>query len=100
MGLKVTESEEVPQFQVYLDSLDYRVPEGSYITQVDLSAKIRIRVVSSGQRFEGTYSSDISERVPKAPSDEKNEELVDKVVSDVLSRALSDQKLRRFIEHN
>ncbi|KEQ18859.1 YajG family lipoprotein [Endozoicomonas numazuensis] len=97
MGLRVTESEEVPQFQVYLDSLEYRVPEGSYITQVDLSAKIRARVIKNGQSFEGVYSSEISERVPKAPSDDKNEELIDKVLSDVLSRSLADPGLTSFL---
>lgn len=98
MGLRVTESEDVPQFQVYLDDLEYKVPEGSYVTQVDLKAKVRVRVVKEGQRFEGAYSSEIGERVPKAPSDEKNEELVNKVLSDVLSRALDDPRLKGFLK--
>lgn len=98
MGLRVTESEDVPQFQVYLDDLEYKVPEGSYVTQVDLKAKVRVRVVKEGQRFEGAYSSEIGERVPKAPSDEKNEELVNKVLSDVLSRALDDPRLKSFLK--
>ncbi|MGI9283293.1 MAG: YajG family lipoprotein [Endozoicomonas sp.] len=98
MGLRVTESEEVSQFQVYLDDLEYLVPDGSYITQVDLKAKVRVRVMKEGQRFEGVYSSEITERVPKAPSDEKNEELIDKVLSDVLSRALADPSLTGFLK--
>ncbi|WP_062262039.1 YajG family lipoprotein [Endozoicomonas arenosclerae] len=98
LGLRVTESEEVPQFQVYLDDLEYQVPEGSYITQVDLKSKIRVRILNNGQRFEGTYSSEMTERVPKAPSDEKNEELIDKVLSDVLSRALADPRLLDFFK--
>ncbi|WP_252178960.1 YajG family lipoprotein [Endozoicomonas sp. 4G] len=98
MGLTVTESEDVPQFQVYLDDLEYKVPEGSYITQVDLKAKVRVRIIKDGQRFEGVYATEITERVPKAPSDEKNEELINQVLSDVLSRALADPKLTGFLK--
>lgn len=97
LGVKVKESEDVPQFQVYLDSLEYTVPDSSYITQVDLKAKLRLRVVGGDGRFEGSYSSSIQERVPKAPSDEKNEELVNKVLSDALSRAFADPKMRLFL---
>lgn len=98
MGASVVASGNTPQFQVYLDSLDYRVPEGSYVTQVEVKAKIRVSVMHAGKRFEGSYSADVSERVPKAPSDKKNEELVNQVLSDVLERLFADQKLQDFMK--
>ena len=97
MGVSVEASEAVTQFQVYLDELDYTVPEGSYITKVDLSARIRVVVMNASQRFEGSYTSSVSERVPSAPSDEKNEALINAVMGDVLTRALEDKRLQQFL---
>ena len=98
MGASVVTSVKAPQLQVYLDSLEYTVPEGSYVTQVQVKAKIRVAVMHAGKRFEGSYSADISERVPKAPSDKKNEELLNQVLSDVLERLFADQKLQGFMK--
>ncbi|AMO57793.1 hypothetical protein GZ77_13110 [Endozoicomonas montiporae] len=98
MGVSVVTSGEAPQFQVYLDSLEYRVPEGSYVTSVEVQTRIRVAVLHKGKRFEGSYSADISERVPKAPSDKKNEQLVNQVLSDVLERLFADQKLQSFMK--
>ena len=98
MGASVVTSVKAPQFQVYLDSLEYTVPEGSYVTQVQVNARIRVAVMHAGKRFEGSYSADISERVPKAPSDKKNEELLNQVLSDVLERLFADQKLQGFVK--
>ncbi|MRI32200.1 hypothetical protein EOPP23_04210 [Endozoicomonas sp. OPT23] len=97
LGMTVTESEDGAQFQLYLDELEYRVPEGNYITQVDLMAKIRVVVVNNGKRFKGSYTSSIQERVPTAPSDKKNEELINRVLGDVLDRAFSDSELQNFL---
>ncbi|MGI9277134.1 MAG: YajG family lipoprotein [Endozoicomonas sp.] len=97
LGMQVTDSEKTAQMQVYLDQLDYQVPEGSYITRVDLMSKIRVHVVSEGRRFEGAYSSEIGERVASAPSDAKNQELVEQVLNDVLGRAFGDPQLLGFL---
>ena len=97
LGMTVTQSETVAQFQLYLDELEYKVPEGSYITQVDLKAKIRVVVTSGGERFSGSYSSTLQERVPSAPSEKKNEELINTVLANVLNRALADPELEDFL---
>ncbi|OED50489.1 hypothetical protein ACH42_01095 [Endozoicomonas sp. (ex Bugula neritina AB1)] len=97
MGMTATASHNIPQFQIYLDTLEYKVPDGSYVTQVDVKAKIRAVLFNGSERFEGSYSVDITERVAKAPSDKKNQELVDKVLGDVLGRLFADQKFQNFI---
>ncbi len=97
LGMTVTQSEEVAQFQLYLDELEYEVPEGNYVTQVDLKTRVRVTAISGNERFTGSYSSTIRERVPSAPSEKKNEELVNKVLSDVLNRALADPELEDFL---
>ena len=88
---------DAPQLQVYLDELEYHVPEGSYVTQVAVRAKIRAVVLSQGRRFEGTYSADVTERVARAPSERKNQELVDQVLSDVLTRLFNDGEFQGFM---
>ena len=97
LGMQVTDSDKTAQMQVHLDQLEYSVPEGTYITRVDLMSKIRVNIVSDGRHFEGIYSSEIGERVASAPSDAKNKELVEQVLNDVLGRAFADPKLLGFL---
>lgn len=96
MGLKVTDSQDTPQFQVYIDQLSYTVPEG-YVSQVDLKATARVVVTGGGEVFSGRYSSNIQQKLVAAPSDEKNVELVNQVLSDVLGRAFNDGELKAFL---
>lgn len=96
MGLKVTDSENTPQFQVYIDQLTYTVPEG-YVSQVDLKAVARVVVMNHGETFTGRYSSDMQKKLITAPSDEKNVEMVNQVLSDVLGRAFRDDRLKAFL---
>lgn len=97
LGAEVVSAGDVPQFQLYLDELEYKVPEGSYVTRVSVKSRVRVVVQNGGQQFEGTYSADITERVPKAPSDSKNQELVDQVLSDVLNRLFEDTRFQAFM---
>ena len=96
LGLKVTDSPDTPQFQVYIDQLSYTVPEG-YVSQVDLKAVARVVVSIGGEKFTGRYSSDIQQKLVTAPSDDKNVELVNQVLSDVLGRAFKDAELKAFL---
>ncbi len=96
-GLQVTESEDVPQFQVYIDKLEYLVPDASYVTQINLKALGRVVILNDDRRFEGRYSSEISKKVVSAPSDKDNVALVNDLVSDVLERAFGDPALKQFL---
>lgn len=96
-GMVITDAAEAPQFQVYVDTLSYRVPEGGYVNQVDLKAAVRVVVKNGAHRFNGRYSSDYTQKQMTLPSDEKNEELINKVLSDALSKAFYDQELARFL---
>ncbi|WP_263322115.1 YajG family lipoprotein [Endozoicomonas sp. Mp262] len=98
MGLVVTDAAEVPLVQVYIDKLTYQVPDGSYVTSVNLEAATKIVVEANGQRFEGYYTSMLDEKVMKAPSDSHNTKLVNRTLSDVLGKALADPGLRSFLE--
>ena len=97
LGLKVTDSRNTPQFQVYIDQLTYSVPDG-YVSQVDMKARVRVVVMNGEETFTGSYSSDIQQKLVTAPSDEKNVELVNAVLSDVLGRAFNDNQLKAFLD--
>ncbi len=97
LGVSIKRTDAEP-FQVYIDKLTYKVPEGSYVTEVELVADIRVRVRNTaGEWYEGRYSSDLKRRVLKAPSDEDNEKLVNEVLGLVLQRMVEDRALQRFI---
>ena len=99
MGLKVTDSEDTPQFQVMVEQLKYTVPEG-FISQVHLQAVVRVSVVNGDQTFTGRYRSDIKQKLVAAPSDQKNVELVNQVLNDALSRAFRDDELKAFLNRS
>lgn len=98
MGFTIIDAESAPTLTVYLDRLTYHAPGVAYITKVDLSAQVRVVVVSQGKKFDGNYESKLSERVLAAPSDDKNKALVNQVLSDALTRAFSDQELLTYLE--
>ena len=98
LGVNIRRSDAEP-FQVYIDKLTYKVPEGSYVTEVELEADIRVRARNAtGEWYDGRYSSDLKRRVLKAPSDEENEKLVNEVLGLVLQRMVEDRALQHFIQ--
>ena len=65
-GMVPGNSSSAPQFQVYIDSLSYKVPEGNYVTQVDLKASLRLTVLAGGNNYQGSYSASESHKVVKS----------------------------------
>ena len=98
MGATISASSDDPQFHVYLDTLEYTVPKGSYVTQVDVKTSMRVVVSHNNRQFTGNYGSELTERVAKAPSDKKNEELINQVLGDVLERVFADKGLQGFVK--
>ncbi|MCL6270332.1 YajG family lipoprotein [Sansalvadorimonas sp. 2012CJ34-2] len=96
-GMVPGSSSAAPQFQVYIDSLSYKVPEGNYVTQVDLKAAIRVTVQAEGHKYQGSYSASESHKVVKAPSDAENTKMINSIVGKVLGRMFDDPGLMRFL---
>ncbi len=87
------------QLRLYLDELSYQVPPGELVTQIDLNAGVRIvaeRV--DGQRFTGRYRASEQLKVAKAPGTERNQELLNAIISAALTRAFDDPRLYQFLE--
>ena len=96
MGLDVSMSEDAPQFQLYIDRLTYELLD-SYLHNVEIKASAHVVATHAGQRFTGRYSSDLNQKLATAPSNKKNDELVNQVVNDMLSRMLKDEALQAFL---
>ena len=96
-GMQPGNAADSPQFQVYIDSLEYHVPDSSYITQVNLRASVRVVVQAGSKRYQGSYSADENRRVFRAPSDVDNEAMVNDILSKAIERAFEDPDLMRFM---
>lgn len=95
-GLNIDAGEDAPQFQLYIDRLTYEVLD-SYLQDIKITAAAHVVITHGGQQFTGRYSSDLNQRLVKAPSSKKNDEMVNQVLNDVLARAFNDESLRGFL---
>ena len=96
IGLEVSSAQDVPQFQLYIDNFTYEVLD-SYFQDIEIKAAAHVVVTREGQRFTGRYSSDLNRRLMTAPSDKRNDEMVNQVLDDVLVRMFSDESLKAFL---
>ncbi len=97
MGLTVTDSADAPELRLVIEELTYKVPDSSYITHVELNAVAKAEVVGAVQQFDGQYRSNLVETLLKAPSEQQNVELVNKVLADLLGKIFADKNFKSFI---
>lgn len=97
-GMEPVSSSSVTQMQIYIDQLSYYVPEGTYVSSVNLKAAIRVEILKGGSRYAGRYLSDDSYRVMNAPSNSQNAEMTNAVLNKVLVRAMEDTELLSFLD--
>ncbi|MCL6415201.1 YajG family lipoprotein [Aestuariirhabdus sp. Z084] len=96
-GLEIDNQNPLLTFNIFLEELNYRVPDGSYVTQVDLDAGLRVEIIKGNRTYRGQYQAQSQHRVVSAPDEEKNEMLINEVVNSALSRMLSDRSLLDFL---
>ena len=96
-GMQPGHSAAAPQFQVYIDTLEYHVPDSSYVSHVDLKAAVRVVVQVGTARYQGSYIAEDDRRVFRAPSDEENEEMINGILAKAVERAFDDPGLLRFM---
>lgn len=83
-----------------LDELSYTASQHSTQQQVRLTMKLRLVAQMNGRSLTGEYQSTQQYQSPLTPSERKNQELLNVLASDTLSRAFNDPKLFRFINQN
>ncbi len=87
-----------PQLTLTLAELKYQSPnEGIYVTEADISASIRADVQHSARRYSGRYGASLNQRFGMAPNQETTTKLVSDVLSDALTRAFKDPTIGQML---
>ncbi|WP_158772830.1 YajG family lipoprotein [Cobetia sp. L2A1] len=87
------------QLTISLTELAYGVKRGGLITDTAaLNGVIQAVAVSGKQRYTGSYTATRDQGYALKPSQEKNTELVSKVIGDALTRAFQDTALIRQLD--
>ena len=87
-------SEDAPRsLKVEVQTLQYSAPTGSWTGGIRILARLKVFVKNGDTTYENLYEIENKERVIIKPSQDKNEELINKTLSDVLQRMLHDQRL-------
>ncbi|MGI0117140.1 YajG family lipoprotein [Zooshikella sp. RANM57] len=100
MEMQVDNQNPSVKFNVYIEEMNYDTPDSNYVTQVNVSATVKAVVEIGFKRYTGRYQSSAKHRVVKAPSDVKNQEIINDLLNDGLSRMFNDQSLIRFMRSN
>jgi len=87
-----------PQLILTLADLKYQSPkEGLYVTEATIGATLRVEVQNGGRRYTGRYGASLNQRFGMAPNEQTNTKLVSDVLSDALSRAFRDQSIGQVL---
>jgi len=87
-----------PQLTLTLAELKYQSPkEGLYVTEATIGATFRIEVQNGGRRYTGRYGASLDQRFGMAPNEQTNTKLVSDVLSDALSRVFRDQNIGQVL---
>ncbi|AJE16440.1 MULTISPECIES: YajG family lipoprotein [Stutzerimonas] len=87
-----------PQLTLTLAELKYQSPkEGLYVTEANIGATLRVDVQNGGRRYNGRYGASLNQRFGMAPNEQTNTKLVSDVLSDALSRVFRDQNIGQLL---
>lgn len=82
------------QMTLTLTEIKYATPkDDSYVTEANISAVFRAEVQNNGRRYTGRYAASLNQRFGMAPNEQTNSKLVSDVVSDALSRVFRDPSI-------
>ncbi|WP_397449789.1 YajG family lipoprotein [Pseudomonas sp. NA-150] len=87
-----------PQLTVTLADLKYQSPkEGLYVTEATIAATFRADVLNNGRSYNGRYAASLDQRFGMAPNEETNTKLVSDVLSDALTRLFQDPTIGKVL---
>lgn len=78
---------------VALEQLEYVATGKAFVSAVAVSATVSVVCRRDTRTYEARYRAKNSKRVAMAPNEEANEQLINAVLSEVLGRLVTDQKL-------
>lgn len=99
LGFTPTSSaSNAPTLTVTLAELKYQSPKDTmYVTEATIGATFRSDVKSGGRTYSGRYGASLDQRFGMAPNQETNTKLVSDVLSDALTRVFKDPSIGRLL---
>jgi len=100
LGARVDASSPFPiALSLDIEKVSYQVDQNSSLPiQITLDAAIRASASKEGKSFSGRYESSKMHKFIKAPSEQRNEEIINEILSDTLNRVFNDPRLLTFME--
>ncbi len=87
-----------PTLTVTLAELKYQSPKDTmYVTEATIGATFRSDVRNAGRTYSGRYAASLDQRFGMAPNQETNTKLVSDVLSDALTRVFKDPSVGRLL---
>ena len=91
---------DATRLEVRLERLDYVPEEGSVVNSVDLSLTLMGVASRSEVSYTGTYKSGVTHELPLTPSANRNQEMINEILSGAITRMLEDPKMQHFLQGN
>jgi len=88
------------EMTVMLDKLSYVAKAEAVKQIIALDMQMRIKVERNGRSYTGQYATQRSEEFVRTPTPADNEELINKLAQDTLTRAMNDPRLLEFFQFN
>ncbi len=90
----------VTRMNIAIVELTYQGYGEHRINEVEVAAKISVTITSAAGNISKNFNASHKKEVLNAPSEEKNAELINDILSTVIQPVLSDKTLLEYIEKN
>lgn len=85
------------QLNIVIEAITYEPIEQPVGRAIKLTAVLRAEATKQGETFTGRYQSESERRSVTRPDPEENEQYVNELLSDTLTRMFNDNRLRDFL---
>ena len=98
-GFNVNSDDSNASLNVVIEELSYDVPEQSVVKKIDLKCVMRVEAKSGGESYTGRYRTTSEQQSMTTPNMERNQQMINQLLSDTLMRAFTDEKLKAFLSN-
>lgn len=88
------------RLEVRLEQLDYVPEQGNVVNTVTVSLILIGEASRPEAAYTGTYKSSIKHDLPITPSANRNQEMINDILSGAITRMLEDPKMQSFLQGN
>ena len=100
LGFDGSSSSAPAQLTLVLEELNYETVTKSLIHTISLNAKITLITTVGGSSHTGHYQTENSHQFSQLPDAQKNQQIINEVLSTTLERGFSDISLANFLAKN